>query len=106
MDVAAPTTTKTNTSEFIVGGRYRLTRKIDSGGFGDIYLGINITNGEVRKRFGRFFVDNLDVSYIINIYVQELAVKLESKKARHPQLLYESNLYKILQGGVGIPQMR
>ena len=35
--------------------------------------GINITNGE------------------------EVAVKLESVKARHPQLLYESKLYKILQ---------
>ena len=61
-------------SDFIVGGKYRLVRKIGSGSFGDIYLGINITNGE------------------------EVAVKLESIKARHPQLLYESKLYKILQG--------
>lgn len=37
---------------------------------------------------------------------QEVAVKLESHKARHPQLLYESKLYKILQGGVGIPHIR
>ena len=33
-------------------------------------------------------------------------MKLESVKARHPQLLYESKLYKILQGGVGIPHIR
>lgn len=33
-------------------------------------------------------------------------MKLESQKARHPQLLYESKLYKILQGGVGIPHIR
>merc|ERR1712152_60993 len=59
-----------------------VVRKIGSGSFGDIYLGINITNGE------------------------EVAVKLESVKARHPQLLYESKLYKILQGGVGIPHIR
>ncbi|KAH0629697.1 hypothetical protein JD844_011971, partial [Phrynosoma platyrhinos] len=38
--------------------------------------------------------------------LQEVAVKLESQKARHPQLLYESKLYKILQGGVGIPHIR
>lgn len=71
---------------FVVGdpdkARYRLARKIGSGSFGDIYLGINLLNGE------------------------EVAVKLESIKAKHPQLLYESKLYKILQGGVGIPHCR
>jgi len=71
-----------NKSEFKVNGKYRLVRKIGSGSFGDIYLGINIASGE------------------------EVAVKLESHKARHPQLLYESKLYKILQGGVGIPHIR
>lgn len=38
--------------------------------------------------------------------MKEVAVKLESHKARHPQLLYESKLYKILQGGVGIPHIK
>lgn len=69
-------------ADFMVGGKYRLMRKIGSGSFGDIYLAINVTTGE------------------------EVAVKLESQKARHPQLLYESKLYKILQGGVGIPSIR
>eukprot|EP00493_Phyllostaurus_siculus_P012389 UN12567 len=69
-------------SEFIVGGKYKLSRKIGSGSFGDIYLAVNMTNGE------------------------EVATKLESVKARHPQLLYESKVYKILQGGVGIPHIR
>ena len=27
-------------------------------------------------------------------------------QARHPQLLYESKLYKILHGGIGIPHIR
>ena len=36
---------------------------------------------------------------------EEVAIKLESIKSRHPQLLYESKLYKILAGGVGIPNL-
>jgi len=71
-----------NKVEFIVGGKYRLVRKIGSGSFGDIYLSINVTNGE------------------------EVAVKLESPKSRHPQLQYESKIYKVLQGGLGIPHIR
>lgn len=72
--------------EFLVGdpvkGVYRLVRKIGSGSFGDIYLAVNVANGD------------------------EVAVKLEPMKTRHPQLLYESKLYKILQGGQGIPHVR
>jgi casein kinase 1 len=30
----------------------------------------------------------------------------ESIKTKHPQLLYESKLYRILQGGTGIPNIR
>ncbi|XP_054432952.1 casein kinase I-like [Pteronotus mesoamericanus] len=69
-------------TEIIVGGKYKLVRKIGSGSFGDVYLAINFTNGE------------------------GVAVKVESQKAAHAQLLYESKLYKILQGGVGIPRIQ
>mmetsp|Transcript_49757 Transcript_49757/g.158939 ORF Transcript_49757/g.158939 Transcript_49757/m.158939 type:complete len:339 (+) Transcript_49757:282-1298(+) len=68
--------------ELRVGNKYRLGRKIGSGSFGDIYLGTNIQTGE------------------------EVGIKLESIKTKHPQLLYESKLYKILQGGTGIPNVR
>jgi len=77
--------TSASLAEFIVGQKYRLVRKIGSGSFGDVYLGKNITNDE------------------------EVAVKLESLarvKAGHRQLLYEKTLYKILQGGVGIPHIQ
>ena len=33
-------------------------------------------------------------------------MKLESTKSKHPQLVYEAKLYKILQGAVGIPYIR
>jgi serine/threonine protein kinase len=35
-----------NAKEFVVGVKYKLKRKIGSGSFGDIYLAINIQNGE------------------------------------------------------------
>ena len=37
---------------------------------------------------------------------KEVAIKLESVKAKHPQLEYESKVYKTLAGGVGVPFVR
>ncbi|KAG5034368.1 hypothetical protein JHK87_009278 [Glycine soja] len=42
---------------------------------------------------------NMDTSEIV-------AIKMESKKTKHPQLLYEAKLYSILQGESGIPSMK
>jgi len=67
--------------ELRVGGMYRLGRKIGGGSFGDIYLGTNINSGE------------------------EVAIKLETTKMRHPQLAYEYKVYRMLSGGVGIPNV-
>lgn len=65
-----------------IAGKFRLGRKIGGGSFGDIYLGTHVQTGE------------------------EVAIKLESIKTKHPQLLYESKLYRVLQGGSGIPAVR
>ncbi|CAI0473381.1 unnamed protein product [Linum tenue] len=65
-----------------VGNKFRLGRKIGSGSFGEIYLGTNVQTNE------------------------EVGIKLENVKTKHPQLLYESKLYKILQGGTGIPNVK
>jgi serine/threonine protein kinase len=65
--------------ELRVGGSFRLGRKIGSGSFGDIYLGENIVTRE------------------------EVAIKLECMKTKHPQLHIEAKLYKFMNGGVGIP---
>ena len=37
---------------------------------------------------------------------EEVAIKLESRKAQHPQLEYEAKVYKSLAGGVGVPFVR
>ncbi|XP_020587504.1 casein kinase I-like isoform X2 [Phalaenopsis equestris] len=65
-----------------VGNKFRVGRKIGSGSFGEIYLGTNVQTNE------------------------EVAIKFENIKTKHPQLLYESKLYRILQGGTGIPNVR
>lgn len=70
-----------NRYDFIVAKRWKLIRKIGAGSFGDIYLGLNIANGE------------------------EVAVKLEPMNARHPQLVYESRIYRILQNTFAVPRI-
>lgn len=56
-------------------------RKVGAGSFGEIYIGNNLQTGDV------------------------VAVKIESVLSKHPQLLYESKLYRILSGGLGIPNI-
>jgi casein kinase 1 epsilon len=68
--------------DLVIGGKFKLGRKIGSGSFGELYLGINVQTGE------------------------EVAVKLESVKTKHPQLHYESKLYMLLQGGTGVPNLK
>uniref|UniRef100_A0A0D9XKK1 non-specific serine/threonine protein kinase n=1 Tax=Leersia perrieri TaxID=77586 RepID=A0A0D9XKK1_9ORYZ len=68
--------------EHVIGGKFKLGRKIGSGSFGELYLGVNIHNGE------------------------EVGIKLESVRSRHPQLHYESKVYMQMQGGNGIPLMK
>lgn len=36
---------------------------------------------------------------------KEVAVKVEKVNSPSPQLYYEARLYRLLQGGVGIPQV-
>uniref|UniRef100_R7VZS2 non-specific serine/threonine protein kinase n=1 Tax=Aegilops tauschii TaxID=37682 RepID=R7VZS2_AEGTA len=64
------------------GNKSLLGRKLGSGSFGEIYLGTNVQTNE------------------------EVAIKLENVKTKHPQLLYESKLYRVLQGGTGISNVK
>lgn len=68
--------------ELRVGNKYRIGRKIGSGSFGEIYYGTNVQTNE------------------------EVAIKLECVKTKHPQLHLESKFYKLLQGGIGIPAIK
>jgi len=68
--------------ELRVGENYRLGRRIGSGAFGDIYLGTHVIAGE------------------------EFAIKLEPVRVKSPQLKCESKIYRILRGGLGIPNIQ
>lgn len=63
--------------EIPIGENFKLNarKKLGSGAFGDIYYGTNIKLND------------------------EVAIKLEPIKAKHPQLFYEAKLYMALQGG-------
>ncbi|XP_052188333.1 casein kinase 1-like protein 10 isoform X2 [Diospyros lotus] len=66
----------------VIGGKFKLGRKIGSGSFGELFLGVNVQTGE------------------------EVAVKMEPAKTKHAQLHYESKLYMLLQGGTGVPHLK
>ncbi|CAL8085427.1 unnamed protein product [Orchesella dallaii] len=67
-----------------VGGarRFKIQHKIGSGTFGEIHVGIDNSTG------------------------QQVAIKLENVKTLHPTLQYESRVYRYLQGGIGIPNLK
>jgi len=64
-----------------VGKNYQLAKKVGSGAFGEIFEGRHIQTK------------------------QPVAIKLEPIKCEFPQLEYEMKLYKVLQGGTGIPEV-
>ena len=70
-----------SSGELIVGGKFRVVKKIGSGSFGDIHMGINITTKK------------------------EVAIKFEPSTARYLQLFDEKRVYEVLQGGLGVPRI-
>ncbi|MED6123913.1 Casein kinase 1-like protein 3 [Stylosanthes scabra] len=68
--------------ERIIGGKYKIGQKIGSGSFGEIHIGSHIENAEL------------------------VVIKMENRKTKQPQLLYEAELYNLLKGGSGIPRMK
>lgn len=66
-----------------IAQKYRIGKKIGSGSFGDIYLGTDVSTGNN----------------------EEVAIKMESIRSRHPQLMYESKVLRILQSVVGITKV-
>ncbi|QHO47663.1 uncharacterized protein [Arachis hypogaea] len=68
--------------ERVIGGKYKIGQKIASGSFGEIHIGSHIENAET------------------------VAIKMENRKTKQPQLLYEAELYNLLKGGSGIPRVK
>ena len=67
--------------EFKIGNLYKLTRKLGSGAFGEIFHGIKYKNKNKA----------------INLKTNgEVAIKLEPINSKHPQLGYEAKIYSYL----------
>lgn len=67
---------------FRVGKKYRVGRRLGSGAFGEIYQGTDVFTSE------------------------EVAIKVESIRAEHPQLRHEYKVYRLLNGVDGVPMAR
>lgn len=53
-----------------------------------------------EKKIGIPFVGSVDLMpQGLLAWLAQVAIKLESTKTKHPQLLYESKIYRILHGG-------
>lgn len=66
----------------VIAQKFRLVRKLGAGSFGEVFSGIQLSDGE------------------------EVAIKLEPMSNSQDQLLFESRVYKQMQGGIGIPRLR
>mmetsp|Transcript_5005 Transcript_5005/g.12591 ORF Transcript_5005/g.12591 Transcript_5005/m.12591 type:complete len:378 (+) Transcript_5005:129-1262(+) len=60
------------------GTQWKVTKKLGSGSFGEVYLAVNTADGV------------------------EVAIKVEALKAAHPQLAYEARLLSLLRGNLGV----
>ena len=63
-----------------VGGKYKISKKLGQGAFGDLYAGNNIKTNE------------------------EVAIKIEPLNCERPLLNYESQVMSHFQGQFGFPQ--
>ena len=66
----------------IIGGQYKITKKIGAGSFGVIFEGEDIKTKD------------------------KIALKIENKKVRYQQLGFESKLYMLFSGGINVPRLK
>lgn len=64
-----------------LGGKYKMGKKLGEGAFGQVFVAKDNTTGE------------------------EVAVKVEDNRTKHPQLLHEAKLLKLMKGK-GIPELK
>jgi serine/threonine protein kinase len=64
-----------------LGGKYKMGKKLGEGAFGQVFVAKDNNTGE------------------------EVAVKVEDNRTKHPQLLHEAKLLKLMKGK-GIPELK
>lgn len=65
-----------------IGNHYRVSHKIGSGSFGEIFLGVDIRTNE------------------------RVAIKVENRNTKYPQLAEEYHVYLAVAKGIGVPSAR
>jgi len=83
--------------DLLVNNKYRITRRIGGGSFGEIYEGVGPKNKKVNHMI---FINSIVISIELYLYVQ-VAVKFERQGAKTPQLRHEYKVYKELLNSHG-----
>jgi hypothetical protein len=94
---------------FLVSGRYRLIKKIGDGAFGESTLHITklkvLVVCHIALTLSPWFIGEVYLGvHIFN--GREFAIKLERRETKHPQLLDEAHVYRMLASGVGVPYVK
>lgn len=78
----------------IVADKFQLGLNIGSGSFGSIFAGTDIQTGSLYMCTSVKYQESN-----FNFTGEDVAIKIELKTAKHPQIFLESKVYAELQGG-------
>ena len=114
----AQTTASRPPAQLMVGGKYRIGKKIANGAFGQLRLVTDVITGEdlaIKGSFPKYIFLDLKISYNLlspekvlpctDYLIFESSPQLEPENAKIPQLFLEFDFYKRLGPYIALPRV-